>query len=120
MNLTELRLRVEAEIASYVYVVPEGAIGRPMPSEWVATQLAEFKSALVEPTWREIIIGDSVQQMLGKAETEIRECVLVADDREGYQLYYDPLQEDFVLAYAGNTPPTAFLRGDAVGCFMAR
>lgn len=120
MNLTELRLQIEAEIASYEYEIPEGAIGRPMPGEWVATQLAEFKSALVEPIWREIVIGDSVQQMLGEAETELRECVLVADDRDGYQLYYDPLQENFVLAYSFNTPPTAFLRGDVVGCFMAR
>jgi hypothetical protein len=92
-----------------------------MPNEWVATQLAEFKSALVEPTRREIRIADSTQQMLGQAETELRECVLIADDdREGYQLYYDPLQKDFVLVYSGSTPPTAFLRGDAVGCFMAR
>ena len=120
MNLTDLRHQVEAEIASYVYEVPKGAVGRPMPSEWVAAQLAEFKAALVAPDWREIVIADSVPQMLGKEEPEYRKCVLVADDRKGYQLYYDPQHKDFVLAYSDQTPPTAFLRGDAVGCFMAR
>jgi hypothetical protein len=120
MNLTDLRSQVEAEIASYVYEVPDGAVGRPMPSEWVESQLAEFRSALVAPVWREIVIADSVQQMLGKEKPEHRECVLVADDRQGYQVFYDPQHKDFVLTYSDKTPPTAFLRGDAVGCFMAR
>ncbi|MCB1935282.1 MAG: hypothetical protein KDF59_05010 [Nitrosomonas sp.] len=120
MNLIELRHQIEAEIASYVYKVPEGAVGNPMTSEWVAEQLAEFKSALVAPILRKIRIADSVSKKLGEKGSEYHECVLVADDRNGYQLYYDPQHKDCLLAFSDQTPPTAFLRGDAVGCFMAR
>lgn len=120
MNLTELRHQVEAEIASYAYDVPKEAMGSLMPREWVEAQLSEFKAALVEPTWCKIMIGDLTAQILGKEKSEYRECVLVADDGKGHQLYYDAKHKDFVLAYSDKTPPFAFLRGDSVGCFMAR
>jgi CelD/BcsL family acetyltransferase involved in cellulose biosynthesis len=120
MNFTELRKQIEGEIASYVYEVPKSALGQAMPTEWVAAQLAEFKAALVEPARRVVAISDSTEQMLGRVKPELRECILVADDREGYELYYDPSQRDFVLAYSGNPPVTFNVRGDAVGCFMAR
>ena len=51
--------------------------------------------------------------------TPIRQCVLVAADGEGFELYYDPADEEFVLAM-GDPPRTIGVRGDAVGCFMAR
>lgn len=52
--------------------------------------------------------------------SESRRCVLVADDLAGFQLFDDPLEEDFVLAADGDPPETLGVRGDAVGCFMAR
>jgi hypothetical protein len=120
MNFTDLRRQIEAEIATYVYAVPDGAVGAPMPAAWVVAQLKELQSALVDPVLRVIAVKDSIEQALGRAEPELRECVLVADDHEGYELYYDPAEDNFVLAYSGSPPTTFNVRGDAVGCFMAR
>jgi hypothetical protein len=37
-----------------------------------------------------------------------------------YQLYFDPDDDEFVLAWGADDPPTTFgVRGD-VGCFMGR
>jgi hypothetical protein len=91
-----------------------------MPDKWVAAQLAEMRQALVEPAWRTIAICETVQQMRGEAAPALRKCILVANDQKGYELYFDPLQNEFVLAYSGNPPTTFNVRGDAVGCFMAR
>jgi hypothetical protein len=71
------------------------------------------RSSLVE-------IRDTGAQMRGEAAPLIRECFMVADDRAGYELYFDPVSNDFVLAYSGDPPSTFNVRGDAVGCFMAR
>ena len=119
MDIASLRTFVEREIDKYVYIVPEGAVGRPMPAEWISGQLAEFRQALVEPRWETIQLKDTRDQC--DADPPIlRECVLIADDRKGFNLYYDPEQNDFVLAFSGNQPTTFNVRGDAVGCFMAR
>jgi hypothetical protein len=116
MDLIALRAAVENEIDNYVYEIHPEAIGQPWPQERVVDQLVEMRAALVQPTWRDVKIQDSMDE----AECEIRPCVLVAVDREGYELYFDPARGDFVLAYSGNPPVTFNVRGDAVGCFMAR
>jgi hypothetical protein len=92
MDLVALRAAVESAVDSYVFDVHPEAVGQPLRQEWVDAQLAEMRAALVEPTWRDVKIQDSHEQMIGKAEWEIRACVLVADDREGYELYFDPTQ----------------------------
>lgn len=81
--------------------------------------LSEMRIALVEPRWATVQIRDTIEQ-INAAMPLLRECVLVADDREGYELYYDPEEKEFFLAYSGNPPTTFNVRGDAVGCFMAR
>jgi hypothetical protein len=91
-----------------------------MPQEWVTRHLTAMREALVDPVLRSVAIRDSVAQLRGEAPPIVRECFLVADDREGYELYFDPTSNDFVLAYSGNPPSTFNVRGDAVGCFMAR
>lgn len=120
MDLIALRAAVENELENYVYEIHPEAMGQPLPQEWVDAQLAAMRAALVQPIWRDIRIQDSYEQVMGTAECEIRPCVLVADDREGYELYFDPAQGNFVLAYSGNPPVTFNVRGDAVGCFMSR
>jgi len=120
MNTGDLRRTIEQEIDSYVYQRHPAAVGTPMPQEWVTQQLAEMREALVDPVLRSIEIRDSVAQLRGEAPPVVRECFLVADDKEGYELYFDPVSNDFVLAYSGNPPSTFNVRGDAVGCFMAR
>jgi hypothetical protein len=120
MDLIALRFAIENELENYVYEIHSDAIGQPLPQEWVDAQLAAMRSALVQPIWRDIRIQDSYEQVTGTAECEIRPCVLVAADGEGYELYFDPAQGNFVLAYSGNPPVTFNVRGDAVGCFMER
>ena len=120
MNSSDLRRTIEQEIDSYAYEHHPGAVGTPMPQEWVTNQLSAMRAALVDPVLRTIEIRDSVAQLRGEAPADVRECFLVADDKEGYELYFDPTSNDFVLAYSGNPPSTFNVRGDAVGCFMAR
>jgi hypothetical protein len=120
MNTRDLRRTIEQEIASYVYEPHPGAKGTPMPQEWVKQQLAEMRDALVDPVLRSVEIRDSVGQLRGEVPPDFRECFLVADDGEGHELYFDPASNDFVLAYSGDPPSTFNVRGDAVGCFMAR
>lgn len=120
MNPSDLRRKIEQEIDSYVYEHHPAAMGTPMSQEWVGRQLAEMRAALVDPVLRSIEIQDSVAHQRGDARPVVRECFLVADDKEGYELYFDPSSNDFVLAYSGNPPSTFNVRGDAVGCFMAR
>ncbi len=120
MDTKDLRRTIEQEIASYVYEHHPAAQGTPMPQDWVARQLTEMRDALVDPVPRVVEIRDSVAQLRGEVPPDVRECVLVADDKEGNELYFDPVTNDFVLAYSGNPPSTFNVRGDAVGCFMAR
>jgi hypothetical protein len=120
MDTRNLRQTIEQEIDSYVYQQHPTAVGAAMPQEWVTQQLAEMRAALVEPVLRLVEIRDTGAQMRGEAAPLMRECFLVADDKEGYELYFDAESNDFVLAYSGNPPSTFNVRGDAVGCFMAR
>jgi hypothetical protein len=116
MNFGELERYVLEEIESYRYEVPEGTLGRQLPNEKVEQLLGEMREALVPPEWRVVEQRDAHED----AQNEpARRCILVADDREGYQLFFDPAQGDFVLAH-GDPPRTMGIRGDAVGCFMAR
>ena len=120
MDTRDLRRMVIQEIDSYVYQHHPAAVGTPMPQQWVTQQLAAMREALGEPVPRLIEIRDTVAQQQGVATPLMRECFLVADDKEGYELYFDPASNDFVLAYSGTPPSTFNVRGDAVGCFMAR
>ena len=120
MDPRDLRRTIEQEIDSYIYERHPQAVGTPMPREWVTRQLGEMRAALVDPVLRRIQIRDSVAQIRGEEPASVRECFLVADDKAGYELYFDPSSNDFVLAYSGDPPSTFNVRGDAVGCFMAR
>ena len=119
LHIASLRAFVEKEIDQYVYAVPEGALGQPMPAEWVNAQLAELRQALVEPKWETVHLQDTAEQVDANPPI-LRQCVLIADDKKGVRLYYDPDENDFFLAYVGNPPTTFMIRGDPVGCFMSR
>jgi len=50
-----------------------------------------------------------------------RKCAAIADDGKGMLLLFDPTEDSFVLAESGSKGLTTFgVRGDAVGCFLAR
>ena len=118
IDLEELERFVLAEIESYEYHVPQGALGRPFPDEKVKALLADMRAALVKAEWQVVQLRDTFEE-LKRTPPEHRRCVLVADDGEVYGLYYDPVEEDFFLTM-GNPPETIGVRGDAVGCWMAR
>lgn len=120
MTFEELRRAIENDINGYEYVVPSGAISNPIPSDRVATELAAMRSALVAPYWAEVEIRDAFEQVSSDAGPYQR-CAVVADDGCGSLLVFDPMQGDFFLAvpHEGGLRSIG-VRGDAVGCFMAR
>ena len=120
VDLSRLRQRVEKEIETYVYDFPDTAIGNPWTDAAVQQGLANFRASLVEPYWTEVEIRDTFEQ-IGMIEAPHRKCVAVADDGKGMLLLFDPTEDSFVLAERGSTGLTTFgVRGDAVGCFLAR
>lgn len=118
-ELKTLRARVEAEIDAYVYSLPESAIGNPWPSNKVSRLLNEFRQALVDPYLTDVEIRDTFEQV--KLDQGPRQrCIVVADNREGYYLLYDPNAHDFFLAQKVKGILISLgVRGDAVGCFLA-
>jgi hypothetical protein len=77
-----------------------------------------LRAALVKPEWRVVSKRDTFEEV-ERDTPKLRQCALVAEDDE-FQLYYDPLDEEFCLASFGDPPETFGVRGDAVGCFMSR
>jgi hypothetical protein len=79
-----------------------------------------MRSALVAPYWAEVDIRDTFEQISADTGPH-RKCAVVADDGCGSLLAFDPMQNDFLLAVAleGGLRSVG-VRGDAVGCFMAR
>lgn len=118
--LSSLRQGVEKEIETYVYECPDDAIGNPWTDEAVQRGLAQFRACLVEPYWAEVEIRDTFDQV-SMTVAPRRKCAVVADDRRGMLLLFDPEEKSFVLAECGGAGLTTFgVRGDAVGCFLAR
>ena len=118
--LLYLRQSVEKQIDEYVYVLPGWAIGNPIPPERIAAELAEMRASLIDPYWVDIEIRDTFEQC-GMSSGPRRRCVVVADDRKGMWLLFDPAEQSFVLAQHTDTGLVTFnVRGDAVGCFLAR
>jgi hypothetical protein len=120
VDLSRLRQRVEKEIETYVYVFPDNAIGNPWSDTAIQQGLAKFRASLVDPYWTEVEIRDTFEQV-GMTAGPRRNCAAVADDGKGMLLLFDPAEDSFVLAEYGSTGLTTFgVRGDAVGCFLAR
>lgn len=118
--LSSLRQRVEKEIETYVYECPDEAIGNPWTDEAVQKGLAQFRASLVQPYRADVEIRDTFEQV-GTAVAPRRECVVVADDGKGMLLLFDPVEKSFVLAQRCGAGLTTFgVRGDSVGCFLAR
>lgn len=118
--LSGLRQKVERKIDAYVYKVPEDAIGNPMTDAAIAGGLAQMRASLVDPYWMEVEVRDTFEQC-AMSNPPRRNCAVVADDGKGILLVYDPVDELFALAKRGGTGLATFgVRGDAVGCFLAR
>ena len=119
-DLSRLRQRVEKEINTYVYECPDDAIGNPWSEGAVKKGLAQLRDSLVEPYWAEVELRDTFEQVRMIVAPR-RKCVVVADDGKGMFLLFDPVESSFVLAQRESEVLTTFgVRGDAVGCFLAR
>jgi hypothetical protein len=112
-----LRRELEHEISGYVYEVPAGAIGTPLPPDVIRDYLNSMRLCLVEPHWEEVNICN---RLLGEQTSVNRMCVTMAED-EGYVLVFDPVDEQYHLAWRGEQGlGTWGICGDGVGCFIAR
>jgi hypothetical protein len=116
-----LRLRngVERQISEYVYEVPSGAIGTPLPADQIRSDLEVMRLCLVEPRWEEVNICNTAAEIwTGVGNRRI--CVTLAEDN-GYVLIFDPVEEGYHLAWRSDAGlGTWGVSGDAVGCFIAR
>jgi hypothetical protein len=121
MELETLRDFVEKEIASYSYECPDTSVGNAWSAEKVAAELVVMKAALVAPYWADVEVSDTFEQVAGTVSKPRRRCAVVADDFNGTLLVFDPDENEFMLAVRqGDGLSTIGVRGDAVGCFMAR
>ena len=119
-DLSLLSQRVVKEIETYHYDFPDNAIGNPWTDAAIQNGLAQLRASLIEPYWAEVEIRDTFEQV-GMIAGPRRKCAVVADDGKEMLLLFDPAEDSFVLAERGSTGLTTFgVRGDAVGCFLAR
>jgi hypothetical protein len=115
----QLRREVERQISGYAYKVPAGAIGTPLSADEIRTMLSAMRFCLVEPRWEQVNICNIPEEIrTGVGVT--RTCVTMAED-ECYVLVFEPLHEEYHLAWRSERGlGTWGIRGDAVGCFLAR
>jgi hypothetical protein len=114
-----LRQDVEKEIREYVYPRSEASVGLPWSEGQVWSGLEKMRRALVDPYWAEVQVRETLEQInLGRASKIT--CAVVADDREGTLLVWDPAEDEFLLAMKVEGDLNSIgVRGDAVGCFLA-
>ncbi|MFZ0318460.1 MAG: hypothetical protein WAL56_04985 [Candidatus Sulfotelmatobacter sp.] len=118
--LLELRRKVEEDIRSYVYAFPDNAIGIRWTDAKVADGLAQMRASLIDPYWAVVELRDTFDQVR-MSNPDYRKCAAIADDGKGMVLLFDPVEESFVLAQRSATGLTTIgVRGDCVGCFLAR
>jgi hypothetical protein len=114
-----LQRETERQISVYVYHVPAGAIGTPLPADDIRDSLNKMRLRLIEPRWEEVHICNTPEE-IRTGEGVSRTCVTMAED-EGYVLVFDPVEEEYHLAWRSEYGlGTWGVRGDAVGCFLAR
>lgn len=109
-----LRRELNREIADYVYEVPEGTLGSPLPAETISNDLDSIRRCLVEPHWEEANICTPKEALTGAGVK--RMCVTM-----GYVLIFDPICEEYHLAWRSvDGLGTWGIRGTGVDCFIAR
>jgi hypothetical protein len=84
----QLRRELDHQISGYVYEVPEGAIGSPLPAEQVRGYLNSMRLCLVEARWEEVNICNTSEESWSGVGVK-RMCVTMAEDGN-YVLYSTP------------------------------
>jgi hypothetical protein len=115
VNAASLAALVRKEIEDFKVPEPHPLqLGSPLPPEWFAEQLAEMRSALVDPYCIDMPDGR-------RPEEGARTVWVVAEDAHVLLAYDADPEGDFVLIFrSAAEPELSPVRGDAVGCFMAR
>ena len=114
-----LRRELEHQISAYAYEVPPDAIGSPLSADVIRAYLNSMRLCLIEPHWEEANICNTPEESRTGVGVK-RMCVAMAED-EGYVLVFDPLDEEYHLAWRGEYGlGTWGIRGDGVGCFISR
>jgi hypothetical protein len=113
-SLKNIAERVRRDVEGYLPPDPNPQqLGTPLSQDWFDKELTEMRSLLLsEPYFLEVPAEHS---------DELRRVVIVAED-EWALLAWDPDPEgDFVLIFrSAPKPGLSNIRGDAVGCFLAR
>jgi hypothetical protein len=118
MEARELAQTVAASIEAFE--IPRkpapGQLGTQLPPEWFEDRLREMRAALVEPYPLQVFDGHAEP---GKTLTKM--VAVVADDREGTLLAFDPEPDgDFALVWrSGGENWVSNIRSDAVNCFLS-
>ncbi len=124
MNKEELQKHCIQDVEEYEYIVPESAMGNALAAEKVDALLNECKEAIIEPYQSIIALRDTMEQMTAEPPVLCKVWV-VADDRGGYKVIYNPNTKEFSLAQYdvdddSVIPSSINVNGDFVGTFMAR
>lgn len=121
MEAAEPEQLVGRQIAEYDYQVPDGAIGNPFSPEKVERYLDDLRDSLVRPYLQQIELLDTKKQV-DAPNPIFAEYWIVADDRNGGLVCFDPDANEFLLAHQleNDRVATIGVRGDLVGVFMAR
>jgi hypothetical protein len=120
MDLETLRHSVENDIKNYRYSSSGNTVGTAWSEERIEAELAAMRAALVSPYWADVELRDTHEQ-IATEQAILRKCAIVADDLKGTILAFDPIENGFLLAVKQKDALlTIGVRGDAVGCFMAR
>lgn len=118
IDLAKLRTDIQQEVEGYPVPPPRdpAAIGSALPTEWFERGLAEMREALVDPYVTDAIWFDNVAQ-----KRVTRPVAVVADDQGGHVVALDLEGDEFELFFRSDDALHSMnVRGDAVGCFLAR
>ncbi len=120
MDLETLRRSVENDIENYRYNASPNTVGTAQSEDTVEAELNAMRAALVSPYWADVELRDTHEQIATHPAIS-RRCAVVADDLKGTVLAFDPIEKEFLLAvWQKDALLTIGVRGDAIGCFMAR
>ena len=118
VDLTKIKADVKHEIETYPVPPPRhpDLVGSALPASWFQEGLAEMRDALVEP-----YIADALWFEGRTNERVSRPVAVVAEDAEGHVVALDFEGDEFeLLRRVDGSLFSMNVRGDAVGCFLAR